>query len=146
MATRLEAKRLEMIRKAREIVLQSTEWLRFADIVERFGYCSGLSDTPPDRWTSNKQIFAISIEGVDHFPSYGLCEVTYGDVRVCEPKPIMASLLEALGGELTGWQLAAWVASPNGYLDGARPLDLLDTEPKRVIKAAKFAAKGIQHG
>ncbi|HUA80249.1 MAG TPA: hypothetical protein VL997_07755 [Dyella sp.] len=135
-----------MIRKARDIVMQSTEWLSVADLVARFGQCPLPSDTLPDRWTASKQIFAIDLGGVNHFPSYGLAAVTHGDVRACKPKPILANLLAEFGDHYSGWQLAAWFASANAYLDGARPMDMLDREPERVIKAAKFTAQGIQHG
>jgi hypothetical protein len=142
----VDIRRQEMIRQSRELVLQSAEWLRFADIVMLLGQCHDHSDATPHSWTANKQIFTLNLDGVDHFPSYGLQVVTHGTVRTCEPKPIMAALMAVLGGDDSGWRLAGWFASANGYLHGARPIDLLDAEPSRVLDAAKFAANGIQHG
>jgi len=142
----LEMRRQEMIRKAQELVLQSTKWLSFSDIVARSGQNSRDVETSPNRWTASKRIFAIPLNGVDHFPAYGLHEVAHGNVRAFEPKPIMASLVAALGDDYSSWQLAAWFGSANGYLHGTRPMDLLDSDPARVLDAAKFAAHGIQHG
>lgn len=135
-----------MIDNAREVALQSTEWLSALDIAERSRHRSLDSGTIFLHWTAKKQIFAIALKGEDHFPAYGLREVMQGTVRAIEPKPIMATLIEALGAECSGWRLAEWFASPNGYLHGKRPLDLLDSEPERVVKAAEFEAKGVQHG
>jgi hypothetical protein len=135
-------RRLEMIRKAKDLALQSTEWLSSADITKH----SDHSDTRPSYWIANKQIFAITLENVDYLPAYALHEIMRGNVPIREPKPIIALLMDAMGSEYSGWQIAAWFASANGYLHGARPMDLLDREPERVIKAAKFAAQGVQHG
>jgi hypothetical protein len=142
----IELRRIEMSRKARELALQSTEWLSFSDIAEHSVECSRISETSPDHWLANKQIFAITLDKADYFPAYGLHEVMHGNVFVREPKPIMASLITTLGDVCSGWQLAAWFASASGYLNGARPMDLLDSEPERVMKAAKFSAEGVQHG
>src|SRR5690242_8349270 len=138
MTTPLETRRAAMIRKARAIALQSTEWLSVADIAKRSGKEAHPSSIPVDSWIADKRIFAITIEGVEHFPAYGLCEVAHGNVQALEPKPIMAAVLAALGEDCAGWQCATWFASVNGYLDAVRPLDAVDSAPERVVQAAVF--------
>jgi hypothetical protein len=51
-------------------------------------------------------------------------------------------VLRALGAEASGWQTALWFVGANGWLDGARPVDLLATEPARVAEAARHEATG----
>lgn len=36
-----------------------------------------------------------------------------------------------------GWTLATWFAQPSGWLQGRRPLDLLDSQPDLVVRAAR---------
>jgi hypothetical protein len=43
----------------------------------------------------------------------------------------------AKGGQgLQGCSIALWWTAANGWLDGARPVDLLDEKPEQVITAA----------
>jgi hypothetical protein len=141
-----ELRKLRMMREARQMVIESSEWLKATDLASRSGKSSKNPSTIPNRWKSDGRIFAINIDGVDYFPAYGLHEATKKNVRSYEPKPILKALIAALGETFTGWQIAEWFASPNGYLHGARPLDLLDKDPNGVEKAAEFEAKGVQHG
>jgi hypothetical protein len=131
---------------AREIALQSTEWLKATDIAERSGGSSNDLSLILHHWMSDRRIFAINIQGVDHFPAYGFRKVEHANTLTLEPKPIMATLIASFGNECSHWRLAEWLASPNGYLHGKRPMDLLDCEPDRVVKAAEFESLGIQHG
>ena len=41
------------------------------------------------------------------------------------------------------WQTALWFTGANGRLDGARPVDLLDTEPAEVARVARDEAAEI---
>jgi hypothetical protein len=46
----------------------------------------------------------------------------------------------ALPPMASGWDVAAWFATPLPRLDGQRPADLLDTRPGEVLQAARAAA------
>ncbi|WP_265282419.1 hypothetical protein [Verminephrobacter aporrectodeae] len=62
-----------------------------------------------------------------------------------EGKPIKAvqEVLEAFGGRKAPWKLALWFTSNNGWLAGsARPVDLLTSDPRAVIDAARRDAEG----
>ena len=48
-------------------------------------------------------------------------------------RPLLATAVQA-GRSEAG--LALWMISPNGYLDGDRPVDRLDSDPESVVKAA----------
>jgi hypothetical protein len=52
------------------------------------------------------------------------------------PKQIIADLMKTLGPYRTSWEIVCWLWGTNGWLDGASPMDVLDTEPKLVLDAA----------
>jgi hypothetical protein len=56
--------------------------------------------------------------GKQHYPQF---QFKHG-----EPRPIVAQILEALGEDVTGWDRAFFFATPNSYLDDARPMDRLN--------------------
>ena len=60
-----------------------------------------------------------------------------------QPRPIIADVLPALGANVGAWQIALWLVSPNGWLDGARPIDRLDEDGKRVLEAARDIADPV---
>jgi hypothetical protein len=43
----------------------------------------------------------------------------------------------ALPTAWSGWALACWFATPNAWLTDRRPVDLLDTDPDAVLRAAQ---------
>lgn len=50
-----------------------------------------------------------------------------------------------LRSQFDGWQLAAWFARPNGWLDGHKPVDVIDSKLAEVLDAARvdrFVAAG----
>ena len=56
-------------------------------------------------------------------------------------KPIGQSLA-AFGTAKTKWQIALWFVDENEWLDGLRPMDLLDTSPEQVVGAAEWEVRG----
>ena len=58
------------------------------------------------------------------------------------PRAVIVAVRKAIGDRLTGWALAAWLVSPCPDLDGARPVDLLEDSPDRVVTAAAAAGCG----
>lgn len=59
------------------------------------------------------------------------------DLRDLSIRPVPQRVLAELGGVFDGWGLASWFAQPNAWLRGARPVDLLDTDPAHVLRAAR---------
>ncbi len=60
-------------------------------------------------------------------------------------KPGLKAVLAELATEYDGQRLAAWFVEPNGWLEGARPIDALDADPAEVLQAARadrFVATG----
>ena len=61
------------------------------------------------------------------------------------PKPGLKAVLAELASEYDGRRLADWFVEPNGWLEEARPIDVLDSNPTEVLQAARadrFVATG----
>ena len=56
-----------------------------------------------------------------------------------QPRPVIKAILDALPRDMTGWQIAMWIASGNGWLDGDEPKERL-SDPDAVVDAARRLA------
>jgi hypothetical protein len=59
--------------------------------------------------------------------------------------PHVSQVLAELADEYDGWDLAVWFARPNQWLQGARPVDRLNSNFAQVLEAARtdrFIAAG----
>ena len=81
------------------------------------------------RWRSDRKIFAIEHRGRLLYPAFQFDEVG-------RPRAVIGRILKALGPGTGSWQTAIWFTTPNSWLDRRSPLDLLESEPDRVIDAA----------
>ena len=81
------------------------------------------------RWRSDGKIFAIEHRGRLLYPAFQFDEVG-------RPRAVIGRILKALGPGTGSWQTAIWFTTPNSWLDRRSPLDLLESEPDRVIDAA----------
>lgn len=88
-----------------------------------------------NRWKREGRVFAVEQRGSDLFPAFQLDERG-------RPREVMARVLAALGGA-RGWETALWFTAANAYLDGERPVDLLDEAPERLIAAAEREAAEV---
>jgi hypothetical protein len=85
-----------------------------------------------DRMIGDGCVFAV--EGPDGplFPAFQFADG--------EPRAAIAKVLKALAGELRSWEILAWFTGSSGFLDGARPVDLLSDAPDDVVAAAAYQA------
>ncbi len=86
-------------------------------------------------WKAARKIFAVDFEGV-RFPAFQFDE--QGKTR-----EVIGRVIEAVGDVLSGWDLCLWFCSANGYLDGARPVDLLEDTPDEVVEAARRSVEPV---
>lgn len=133
-------KEAQMLAKAKKAILESGDWLSAGQVAELAGFTSGNPSAQPNRWKHKGKVFALSHNGCDYFPAYGLDQA--GGFR---PLPAMAQVLDVFAGRKDGWGLAFWFASVNGMLGGKRPQDLLATAADRVIAAAEDEVAGVTH-
>lgn len=80
------------------------------------------------------RVFAVRIDGSEWVPGFELDQQG-------KPLPVIAEVLELLGALRSPWQLALWFTGANGWLHGMRPVDLLLTDPGRVVEAARHEAE-----
>lgn len=88
-----------------------------------------------DNWRKRGQVFSVphpdkaAREG-DIYPAFQFDEG--------RPLKVIQEVLAALGPDKSAWKTAFWFAANNGWLpDSARPVDLLHTNPAKVVEAAK---------
>ncbi|HLE84604.1 MAG TPA: hypothetical protein VJG13_09730, partial [Thermoanaerobaculia bacterium] len=81
------------------------------------------------RWKGEGKIFAVKHQGRDYFPGFQFD-------RNGRPWEVIAAVLEALGGA-RGWETALWFTAPSGYLEGRRPVDLLESDSGAVVESAE---------
>jgi hypothetical protein len=77
------------------------------------------------RWATEKKIFSIRFENKTLYPRF--------QFRDGSPIPAIARVLDLFPDHFTGWDIAFFFTSPNSYLDGKKPVDLLKTDPERVV-------------
>ncbi|NLY26544.1 MAG: DUF2384 domain-containing protein [Alcaligenaceae bacterium] len=134
-------KEAAMLVQARNAVLESGDWLTAAEVAQLAGLSTRNPSAQPNKWKKQGLIFAISHNGADYFPGYGLDrEANF------RPLKAMAKVIEAFAGHKDGWGMAYWFRSDNSFLGGKRPQDLLATAPDRVIEAALDEIQEIAHG
>ena len=80
-----------------------------------------------------RKILTVEYRDVTYVPSFQFDEKG-------RPRPAVAKVIEILGKDTSDWGIALWFAGANGWLDGKRPVDLLEDEPKEVIQAAEHEA------
>jgi hypothetical protein len=54
-------------------------------------------------------------------------------------------VVDELAGTLDDWELAAWFARPNSWLQNSAPVELIDVDQPAVLQAARadrFIARG----
>lgn len=115
---------------ARAALLQEFGALTSTEIADLAGSKAGNRAALANRWRKEGRIFAMTHQGQTYFAAFQFD----ADGR---PRPAIAEVLRVFGDDGGGWQTALWFTAANGWLDGARPIDLLDTDPQRVVDAAR---------
>lgn len=77
------------------------------------------------------KVFSIRHGGVEYFPAFQFEEG--------QPIETVAKVLALLGEKKSGWQLAFWFTSPNEWLAGKRPVDVLKDGEVVMLAAAREA-------
>ncbi len=90
-------------------------------------------------WQRAGQIYAIALEGRDHFPYYGM------DPHVWQPLPALQEVMAILTATRDAWGIAVWFEAVDSYLGGARPRDLLAVDPAHVMWAARQGVMPVDH-
>ncbi len=110
-------------------VMSGTTWLTADELAGRIlASQAGCADTMA-RWTREGRLFALDIGERVVYPAYAFDAAG-------EPLPVIRRVLQNLS-RYDALGLACWFESPNAYLDGSRPREMLVTDAERVVAAAE---------
>ena len=120
--------------EARAAFMQDYEVLDADQVHELFGSKARNRSALAARWRSDKKIFAVQRGGRFLYPAFQF------DAQGL-PRKVISKVLAALGDAVGGWQTALWFVTPNGWLAGKKPVDLLERKPDAVLDAAADVAE-----
>ena len=123
----------------RDQVLERAKWLTAQEVSENAGYKNANTSGQPNKWKKAGRIFAITVDGKDRCPAYGL-----GDDG--KPLPQMAEVLSILSPHRQPLAIASWFASANSWLGSKTPMESIAENSQGVLKAAKMEVASIEHG
>ncbi len=117
--------------RLRSRYIQETPLLTGAEVRAASGLKPRNRSEPASRWKREGKLFAVRRSGIDHYPAFQFADGS--------PRPVIKAILAALPKDMTGWQIAMWFASGNGWLDGEEPQERL-SDPDAVVEAARSLA------
>ena len=124
--------------EARADFIRQFEMLDADQVHEFYGSKARNRSALAARWRSDKKIFAVQFGGRLLYPAFQF------DVQG-RPRKVISKVLAALGDAVGAWQMALWFVTPNGWLAGDKPVDLLDREPSALLDAAADVAEPVAH-
>ena len=117
--------------QARSELLDEFGALTSAEVADAAGSRASNRASLASRWRDEGRVFAVRVGDGQLYPAFQFGE----DGRPLEA--VSGALARLRPGGLSDWQTALWFTSPNGWLGGRRPVDLLDEEPEAVVAAAE---------
>ncbi len=112
--------------------LQETRLLTSAQVRAASGLSPRNKSEPASRWKREGRLFAVRRSGTDLYPAFQFVDGV--------PQPVIRKILAALPADMTGWQVAMWFASGNGWLGGEEPQKRL-SDPDDIVAAARKLAE-----
>lgn len=84
-----------------------------------------------NRWKQEGRVFTVPHRGQQLWPGFQF------DADG-QPLAVIEEVLRIFEGSgVSPWALALWFTGPSGWLDGRRPVDLLEAKPGSVVEAAR---------
>ena len=111
--------------------LQETRTLSGAEVRGASGLNPKNPSEPTSRWKRERRVFAVRRGGRNLFPAF--------QFEDGQPRPVIKRILGEVPASATGWQIALWFASGNGWLDGAEPQNRLAAADEVVEAAWRLA-------
>ena len=125
-------RQLRMEAAAREDFIRDVALLVSADLGELLGSRARNRSAMASRLKREGKLFAVTYRGVDLYPA---AQIVDG-----KPSSAIPEILEAFSSD-SPWTVALWLNAPSGWLDGEKPIQVLATEPDRVVRAAHKATE-----
>ncbi len=132
-------RQLRMKGNAKAEIIRSGDLIPFAENSQHVA--EDLDERNLRDWLRTDRIFVLSYEGINYIPAYAFDDATH------QPLVCLQAVISVLKAQNDGWGMAFWFASPNNFLGGRRPKDLLQIAPERVLVAALEEVDGeVMHG
>jgi hypothetical protein len=84
---------------------------------------------------AQRHLFYVQLIDAAYFPCF-----QWRDLWLRES---IGSSIKIFGDSKTKWQIALWFVEENAWLEGLRPVDLLDSSPWQVVCAAEWETSGL---
>ncbi len=84
------------------------------------------------RWVAEKKIFSVQFGRRTLYPQFQFVDGS--------PSPVIREIMEQFPRHATGWDYAFFLTTPNTYIGGRRPIELLKTDPERLVSLARSFA------
>ena len=121
---------LRLNAEARSRFLEEFPALPAAEVARLAGITWANPAAWPSRLQKERKVFSVEYGRRQLFPAFQFDSDW-------QPREAVAKVLAQLAnGGLQGWSIALWFTAANGWLEGGRPVDLLDEKPEQVIAAA----------
>ncbi|MCV3243455.1 hypothetical protein [Mesorhizobium sp. ZC-5] len=120
--------------RARARFLEAWPCLTSKQVSEAAGHGSKNQSMTTSRWKGGGKIFSVRYNGAEWFPAF--------QFQDGQPHATVARVLQHLRERKSGWQMAFWFTSPNGWLNGRKPAECLD-DVESVARAAAEEAEPI---
>lgn len=107
-----------------------------ADVAARRGSRASNSAALASRWRAQGRLFSVDVESAVRYPGFQFAFDGHA-------LPVIADIVSAFSGRLSGWELALWFTGSNDWLGGVRPVDVLegtDSDRTQVVEAARHLA------
>jgi hypothetical protein len=80
------------------------------------------------RWLAEKKIFSIQFGRRVLFPKFQFQDGS--------PLPVISDMMEEFPKHATGWDYAFFLTTPNTFIGGRKPIELLRTNPEQLVSLA----------
>lgn len=84
---------------------------------------------------AQRHLFYIQFVDVAYFPCFQWRDLWLHDS--------IGSVLQVFAGTKTKWQIALWFVQGCAWLEGLRPIDVLDSSAWQVVCAAEWEVRGV---
>lgn len=130
-----------MLALSKRHILECGFFLSLYELAERFDVQIESLAPALVEWAAERRIFEVEHDGRSLFPSYAFsCSASL------VPQPGLQEIIAILAQMKDGWAMSFWFISPNSFLGGQRPQDVLPIDPHKVALAARYEVEGITHG
>lgn len=128
---------------ARSVVAQENRWRSMENefgMLDSTGVAEELGNSATNRNKASQLVKEGKLLGVKRgnktlFPKFEF-DLAAGKVR-----PVISDVVQIAGDRWSGESLLQWFCAPNGYLDGRRPVDVIDDQETLISTARKSLAE-----